>query len=405
MRAARDGTFPPAPGEVFDTSAVDHFGETMRLANTAWLRELLDPHFPPCVSIYMPMQRAKPPAAQNPREYRDLVDQAERQLASDYPRHITGPILENLRSVGTDDGFWVGDRDGLAVFASPDLLSVIDLRKPVRPAVHVADNFHVKPLLRILQADARYHLLTLTQRHVQMFAGTGDTPLVPLDSGNLPQDPGVVSKMRLNHQISATEDLHTPSTQLPDEGNAAYPASLDAFFRAVDKAVWENFSRDAGLPLILCAVEHYHPQFHQISNNPHLLPDGIKHDPQSLGTDRLRQEAWAIIEPGVRARMQALTDQFRAAKAHHKGSDEPVEVVEAANVGRVETLLIDSGHEILARYDPITGRIASPTPSDTHADDLLDEIAEVVLRADGEVLVLPPEMMPTDQGLAAIYRY
>jgi hypothetical protein len=377
----------------------------MRLTNTAWLRDLLDPHFPPCVSIYLPTERAKPPATQNPRLYRDLVDQAERVLASDYRGRITRPIVEKLHSVGRDDGFWVGDRDGLAVFASPDVLRVIDLHKPVRPATHVADSFHIKPLLRILQSDERYHVLTLTQRHVQMFEGAGDMPLVPLDSQNLPQDPGVVSKMRLTHQVSATEDLHTPPTQFPDEGTAAAPASLDAFFRAVDKAVWENFSRDTGLPLILCAVEHYHPQFHAISNNPQLLPEGIKHDPQNLGVERLRQEAWAIIEPGVRARIETVTDQFRAAKAHQKGSDEPVEVLQAATDGRVQTLLIDAAHEIPARFDPITGRIAAATPVDPHADDLLDEVAEVVLRADGEVLVLPPEMMPTDQGIAAIYRY
>ena len=65
-----------------------------------------------------------------------------------------------------------------------------------------------------------------------------DVPLVPLDSGNLPQDPGVVSKMRMKHQISAAEDLHTPSTQLPDEGTADHSASPEAFLRAVDKAVW-----------------------------------------------------------------------------------------------------------------------------------------------------------------------
>ncbi|MDB5290418.1 MAG: uncharacterized protein JWL69_1659 [Phycisphaerales bacterium] len=377
----------------------------MRLANTAWLRELVDPHFPPCVSIHMPMQRAKPPAAENPRLYRDLVDKAESLLASDYRSRITRPIVEKLRSIAADDHFWIGDRDGLAVFASPDLLRVIDLPKPVRPAVHVADNFNVKPLLRILQSDEHYHVLALTQRQAQMYEGAGDMKLTPLDSQTLPQDPGVVSKMRLTHQLSATEDLHTPPTQFPDEGTVPAPASLDAFFRAVDKAVWENFSRDTKLPLILCAVEHYHPQFHAISNNPQLLPDGIRHDPQSLGTGRLRQEAWSIIEPRLRARMESATDRFRAAKAHHRGSDEPVEAVEAAMAGRVDTLLIDASKEIPARFDPLTGRIASPTPVDPHADDLLDDLAETVLKADGEVLVLPPEMMPTDHGLAAIYRY
>jgi hypothetical protein len=31
--------------------------------------------------------------------------------------------------------------------------------------------------------------------------------------------------------------------------------------------------------------------------------------------------------------------------------------------------------------------------------------AQMVLKADGAVLVLPPDQKPTDTGLAAIYRY
>jgi len=38
-------------------------------------------------------------------------------------------------------------------------------------------------------------------------------------------------------------------------------------------------------------------------------------------------------------------------------------------------------------------------------DDVLDDLAEMVLKMDGQVLVLPRENMPTDSGVAAIYRY
>jgi hypothetical protein len=38
-------------------------------------------------------------------------------------------------------------------------------------------------------------------------------------------------------------------------------------------------------------------------------------------------------------------------------------------------------------------------------DDVLDDLAEMVLRQDGHVLILPDNAMPTDTGVAAIYRY
>ena len=38
-------------------------------------------------------------------------------------------------------------------------------------------------------------------------------------------------------------------------------------------------------------------------------------------------------------------------------------------------------------------------------DDLLDDIAELVLGNKGEVVVVPGDTMPTSTGLAAIYRF
>ncbi len=43
--------------------------------------------------------------------------------------------------------------------------------------------------------------------------------------------------------------------------------------------------------------------------------------------------------------------------------------------------------------------------NDTDVDDVLDDLAEVVLGAGGEVVVVPTDRMPTPTGLAAIYRY
>jgi hypothetical protein len=376
----------------------------MRL-NVGWLKDLLDEHVPPCVSIYLPVYRGKPPATENPRRYRDQLDEVRASLESDYAHRDIQALMEKLESVPADPSFWIGDRDAVAVFASRDVLQVVDIHRPVEAAVFVADNFHVKPLIRVLESDRNYHVLTFAQRQVGMFLGSGESRLVPLDAQNLPQSPDVVSKMRMSHKVTAADDLHTADTQSPGEGTAPAPVSLETFMRAVDKAVWENFSRDAKLPLILCAVEEYHEPFHAISKNTYLLEEGIKHDPQHIDVKRIHEEARAIMQPRFLAQVQKLTDQFRAAKAHEKGSDELVPVVEAVKFGRVGTLLVDGTRQIPGRLDPTSGGIAPADIKDPHAEDLLNELAEMVLKTDGEVVVLPHEMMPTDTGLAAIYRY
>ncbi len=43
--------------------------------------------------------------------------------------------------------------------------------------------------------------------------------------------------------------------------------------------------------------------------------------------------------------------------------------------------------------------------ADPEVDDLLDDLGEIVLRMKGEVIVLPAERMPSESGVAAIYRF
>ncbi len=135
-----------------------------------------------------------------------------------------------------------------------------------------------------------------------------------------------------------------------------------------------------------------------------LSEEGIRHDPQQMSVERLRREAWAIMESRFKTEVERLKDQFMTAKAHQRGSDELVQVAAAA-VGRVDTLLVDGSREIPGWIDQQSGELASVEAGDPRADDVLDDLAEMVLRRDGAVLVLPPEMMPGDAGLAAIYRY
>ncbi|HYN44264.1 MAG TPA: hypothetical protein VE129_20985, partial [Thermoanaerobaculia bacterium] len=74
-------------------------------------------------------------------------------------------------------------------------------------------------------------------------------------------------------------------------------------------------------------------------------------------------------------------------------------------LGKVASLLIEADREIAGRLDAVSGRIAFAPLDDPHVDDLLDDLAELVLKMGGNVLVVPAERMPSTTGLAATYRY
>jgi hypothetical protein len=68
-------------------------------------------------------------------------------------------------------------------------------------------------------------------------------------------------------------------------------------------------------------------------------------------------------------------------------------------------LLVDADKHIGGRLDPTNGRVEFGDLSRPEFDDLLDDIAEKVMKTGGQVLVMPAAQMPTDSGVAAIYRF
>lgn len=368
----------------------------MKIQTPAYLKDLLVDHPAPCITLYMPTQRAKPPAAENTRRFSDLIDKAYDQLRLRYPAQKAEAALERFNDLLHDDAFWRHPTDALAVFGSPDSFQVVKLERPVRDYVDVASTFHLKPLIRALQFTGRFQILCLTQRNVSLWEGDRDH-LEQLDLKGVPRD--IFDALGLRSATAATNGDESRIQAISGS------MDLDRFFRLIDRSVWENHSRFSGLPLMLCAVPNHHDPFRRASHNPYLMTDGIKLDPKALTPQRLLEEAWKIIEPSYQRQIQRIVEEYNVAKAHRQGSDDISQVAQAVASSRVGTLLVDSDKHVGGKIDPDSGRIQFGDLKDPQFDDLLDDIAERVIKTGGQVLVMTPDQMPSTTGLAAIYRF
>jgi hypothetical protein len=180
---------------------------------------------------------------------------------------------------------------------------------------------------------------------------------------------------------------------------------VDRFFRVIDRAILEHHSRPSGLPLMLAALPEYHTPFRRGSHNPFLMADGLEVDPQALSLDELRVQGWQTVEPLYLARLAELIESYQAARSRGLGSEDVAQVTKAAVAGRVDTLLVEADREIPGEIDSATGEVELGDPSDPATGDLLDDLAETVLRMKGRVVVVPAERMPTTTGVAANYRF
>src|SRR5690606_34111318 len=110
-----------------------------------------------------------------PIRYKNLLRDMEESLREKYRGREIRSLLEPLQKLADDYYFWTHQRDGLAILRSADTFDVFRLQRPVKEIVVVADSFHLKPLLRIVQSADRFQVLCLERQEVRLFEGNRDT--------------------------------------------------------------------------------------------------------------------------------------------------------------------------------------------------------------------------------------
>ncbi len=365
----------------------------------------------PCLSLYQPTHRHFPDNQQDPIRFKNLVKTLEQSLRQQYSIREMRRLLRPFNKLASDRDFWNHTQDGLAVLCAPELFRVYKLQRPVPELAIVADTFHIKPLLRIVQSADRYQILGLSRGAIKLFEGNRDT----LDEIDLA--PGVPRTIAdaLGHELT---EPHQSVRSLGGIGGSSVgihhghggksdevALDLDRFFRAVDRSILAHYSRRSHLPLLLAALPEYHAVFRKISRNPFLLNEALKIAPDSVSIDELRNLAWGLIGPGYQDRLARLVQEFEQSKSRGLVGDHLGQIAFDAVSGRVMTLMVEADRVIPGHLDPLNGHIEFADIDHPQVDDLIDDLAELVLNKGGHVVVVPADRMPTATGAAAIYRY
>ena len=377
------------------------------------LNTLLNDATAPCVSVYLPTMRKGADTRENSIRYKRMLQQAHHELARK-DAAAADRLLGGLEAIAEDEDFWQHQMDALAVFADGSgRQMLVKIPRPVAGdgIAAVADSFHVKPILRVLQQPGRYQLLAVSQKHVTLYEGDRDRlDVVPLN----PDVPKSIVEALGGQLDDANASVnrggsvaHSGMIGGGHDNRDERDAELERFFRVVDKAVYDYHGRRGDLPLYLAADVDYHARFQKASHHPRLQKEGVRINPDAVevNTERLRKEMEAIITPAADAQTAEMVEQYGNAKAQQLGSDDLKKVGEAAAMGRVRLLFIDADQRVGGRVDPTTGGVKLMKETNPDVDDVLDDLAELVLRNGGDVRVLPGDLHPSDTGAAAIFRY
>lgn len=378
--------------------------------NRESLRQLLAHRQAPCISLYQPTHRSFPDRQQDPIRFKNLLRQLGERLGDEASR-----LLQPLHALAEDQDFWNHNLDGLALFAGPDFFQLYRLQQEVAELVVVNERPHVQPLLRITQSADRYQILCLGRDSVRLLEGNRDA----LDEVPLAAEVPATLEQALGRELTDKGQSGFPqgysragergdSMQL-EAGGAGKQTEIDKdterYFRAVDRAILERHSRPSALPLLLAALPEQQAVFRRLSHNELLLAEGIDLSPNLLSLEELREKSWEAMQPHYLKRLERLLEQYGQSQGQGLASDQLDEIGRAIAGNRVATLLVEADRDIPGHIDADKGVSLPADAQATEANDLLDELSVGVMEHGGEVLVVPPEHMPTRSGAAAIYRF
>lgn len=365
------------------------------------VRQLLEPVQGPCISIYLPTTRFPPCADENRILFKGQLRAVQQELGLLERQHAQhSKLLEPLLRLEDDVGFWGAQRDGFAAFRSPERFYMYRLLRRVPKVAAVADSFHIKPLIRLVQEAGRFQVLCVSNERVALYEGSRRSPLdevplhpqVPRDMGEAIGWPARVTKPRRTRYDQGESD---PRDQ-----------QLLRYFRRLDDAIWTYHSERSRLPLILAALPEYQGLFRQASRNLMLIEPGIPRDPfNDIDKRQLRQLAWEALRPTYEERLRELREHYDNARAYGQATDALDVLAQWACHGRLETLLVQEDRYIGGSIDHRTGKITYKDLQDPAVDDVIDDLAELMMRQGGQVVAFPADQMPTDTGAAGIRRY
>lgn len=359
----------------------------------------------PAVTLFLPSEVPGGPNRRLSARIRKVADEletrcAERGFTAKESKDFLAPLRDHAEQIERET-------EGLAVaiLRSPEAFRYFWLPRRFEQAVHVADNFHIRPVLDLLEGDMRFYILALAQKDLRLLACTDHSAEeVDLGRKELHNMVEFVATDQPDHnQRNATGPGGTSAGFSTNSDKERKDEYLYQYFSAVNKAVHEKL-KDGKIPLVLAGVDYEIALYRKINTYAALCTAVVQSSANSLRGTELHTRGLECLAECRRERLDTILAQHD--KQGGGVADAPVtEIVKAAYEGRVAHLLIGEGATCFGNFDDATHRVREHSHPAAGDEDLLNAASIQTILHAGEVHVLPDARIPGDRPAAAVMRY
>ncbi len=361
------------------------------------LQALVAERNPVCVSIYLKTTPQTQNIGTAGIELSNLIKQADAQLESaGVDKRSRWAVTEQLEEVTEDEGFWAYQANSLAIFATPETHRSYRLPTHLEPQVHVADRFHLKPLLRAVSVPQHAFVLALAENEVRVIEVFSDMAAETLHIAGLPKDAAsAVGTSTVNTRSHSSGRLH---------GSEGQKVHLRKYCRMIDAALRPILS-GRHEPLILAAAEPLLSIYRSVNSYPEFADQAIETSPVRIEAHELAERARPILDQRHAESISRFHELYGSREKEGRATSDLEQAARAATFGAVDTLLVDIDEVIHGRVDEQTGEVSLVDQPGADSYGVVDEIAGRVMATGGRLLGVRKADIPGQTSLAAVLRY
>ncbi len=366
-----------------------------------------------CVSMYLPMHKSG--KEQNLHLAQGMLKQciAEAQkllLLYKLKEEEVAKYLAPVKALLENTTLWRNPDEGLAVFLDKDNgLQYYKLPISFTRQTYVADHFYLSPVLPLYHDDGLFYILELSQDYVHLHEasrfGFKNLYIEDFAPDQLEKAVGFDYRPKMLQFRSGQDMVNGGAFHGHGEGKDDEKKELVTFFRALDKGVKSAIS-DQNAPLVLACTDYLADIYKQTSTYSNLYSVNISGDPEFTGKTRLHEAAWSVLRPYFQKTQRTKLAQFKEAVHTAKTSRIPDDIIKAAVNGKVDTLFVAEGTQLLGAYTANNQQVTITEQGAPDTISLINLAAMETYKQGGNVYFLAADDMPVKESpINALFRY
>jgi hypothetical protein len=343
----------------------------------------------PCVTISLNTHRTRPDNAKDGILLKNLLKDARERVIADYGKRPAAALLEKIAAL--EDGFDHSQNlDSLHIFLSKETREIIRTAWPVnQDAVHISDNFAVRPLIKAYNRSENYLIMLLSQSGVSLYEVLNDSVTSEITEAGFP--------------FGETPHYLTESVRRSD--SKQMDNMVREFLNKVDKS-FVKVHNQTGLSCVVISTPDNFSRLMQVADKPAAYLGHAPVNYNQVKPHTIAAQGYEIIQALQQKRRLEAIEEMKEAIAQAKVITELQDVYRAALDGRGELLIVHQDYaQAVVMEDERTFSLADKPSGPGVIDDIISVIAWEVQSKKGRVVFTRQDQLKDLGKIALKTRY